>query len=140
MNNKLLEDARAAGFDLYNGNLVVWIGSTPIDIGLELIKFAELQQPQWIDSNIAKPSLLEGQDYSKNVFGLYKSYQDKLRLSVFQLIVVNELENGYEWAWAKLGDSWADLRESECEFDDDYEVMYWMPINLPSPPINTEGE
>ena len=107
-------------------------------LNIKLARFAALQQPQWIDSTIEKPSLIEGQDYSKNVFGLYKSYKDKLRLSVFQLIVVNELENGYEWAWAKLGNSCADLREYECEFDDDYEVMYWMPIDFPSSPTNTE--
>ena len=134
MNNKFLDDARAAGFIV---NLEGRICSEDYVITRNLEKFAELQIPQWIDSNIEKPSLLEGQDYSKNVFGLYKSYQDKLILSVFQLIVVNELDNGYELAWAKLGNSCADLLEYECKFDDDYEVMYWMPIDLPSPPINT---
>ena len=131
---KLLDDAKAAGFEILNGYI---FAGTRI-INEPLAKFAELQQPQWIDAKLTRPDYVEGQDYSKNVFGLYKSYQDKLRLSVFQLIVVNELENGYEWAWAKLGNSCADLREYECEWDDDYEVMYWMPIDLPSPPINTE--
>ena len=136
MSNKLLDDARAAGFDISDEH--IFAVDRDGEVSKQLAKFAELQKPQWIYSNIAKPSLLEGQDYSKNVFGLYKSYQDKLRLSVFQLIVVNELENGYELAWAKLGNSCADLREYACEFDDDYEVMYWMPIDLPSPPTDKE--
>ena len=133
---KLLEDAKAAGFYVSDEGFI--FNFDGFDINSKLAKFAAFQQPRWIDSNIERPDFIEGQDYSKNVFGLYKSYQDKLILSVFQLIVVNELDNGYEWAWAKLGNNCADLREYECEFDDDYEVMYWMPIDLPSPPINTE--
>ena len=133
---KLLEDAKEAGFYVSDEGFIFSFDG--LNINSKLAKFAALQQPQWIDASIEKPSIQEGKDYSKNVFCLYKDYKGNLNLSIFKLIVVNELENGYEWAWAKLGNSCADLREYECEFDDDYEVMYWMPIDLPEPPITTE--
>ena len=135
--DKLMEDAKSAGFYVSDEGFI--FSFDDFNINSKLAKFATLQQPQWIDSSVESPSIPEGKDSSKNVFGLYKEYKGNLNLSVFQYLIVNELESSYEYAWAKLGRNWHDLRDDECEFDDDYEVMYWMPIDLPSPPINTEG-
>ena len=136
--NKLLDDATAAGFCTIGDGIYTCEKYEAREITKELAKFADLQQPQWIDSTIESPFIQEGKDYSKNVFGLYKDYKGNLNLSIFQYLIIDELEDCYEYAWAKLGRNWHDLRDDECEFDDDYEVMYWMPIDLPSPPINTE--
>ena len=53
MNNKLLEDARAAGFCVSDeGRIHYYYG---FNINSQLAKFAELQQPQWISVNNELP-------------------------------------------------------------------------------------
>ena len=138
MNKKLLDDAREAGLFVHGSNIYAGTYEKNKNITNELVKFAELQQPQWIDAKLTQPYYVEGKDYSLNVFGLYKGYKEKLTLSIFQLIFSDDDEGNAGYAWARIQNYWHDLREAECEWDDDYEVMYWMPIELLCPPINTE--
>ena len=137
MNQKLLDDARAAGFYI-DAEGKIFSASTLNYVNTELAKFAALQQPQWIDAKLTRPYYVEGKDYSLNVFGLYKGYKDKLTLSIFQLIFSDDDEGNAGYAWARIRNHWNDLREAECECDDDYEMMYWMPIELPSPPTDKD--
>ena len=90
-------------------------------------QLAEAKMP-WIDASVERPKFIRGEDYSENVFGVYKGYQDKPILSIFQLIYVDADEAGSGWAWAKMSDKYGNLREAECDYDDDYEVTHWMPM------------
>ena len=140
MNNKLLEDARAAGFDLYNGNLVVWIGSTPIDIGLELIKFAELQQPQWISVNESLPDkkclayYINEMGNKRTVCAKYTKKYSEEAGSDDDWIEYCDADDTYYYpeGWYEIIDNWDDYNSVTIN----YQVTHWMP--LPSPPINTE--
>ena len=83
---------------------------------------------QWIDVSVERPKFIEGENYSENVFGIYKDCQGNLVLSVFQLIYVDADAEGSGWVWAKISENYSDLRYAECKFDDNYEVIRWSPI------------
>lgn len=61
MKNKLLEDAKASGFDIGRFNERIYakdlIAKASIEITEELTKFAALQQPQWI--SVDKDSIIK---------------------------------------------------------------------------------
>ena len=91
----------------------------------------------WISVDDNVPEFIDGKDYSKNVFALYKDYQGKLKFSVFKYVTVFD-DNIYFFTWARINEAYSDLREADCEYDDDYEVTHWMP--MPSNPPVKVGE
>jgi hypothetical protein len=76
--------------------------------------------PVWIDSNKITPPLIDGQDYSKNVWGW-----DGFKIMIVSFFVD---QDGYHWANA-YGNVFDD-----AEFDDDYDIKLWQPITIPSHP------
>jgi len=75
----------------------------------------------WIDSELQKPELLENKDYSINVWGW-----DGKGI----LVVAWCVEPGEGWFWANAyGNIFGD-----AEFDDDYDIKLWKPIEIPTPP------
>ena len=94
------------------------------------------QQPKqipdgWVSLEDAKPEYIENKDYSQNVIGITKSGY----MGIFSLIYIDNGESDSGWAWAKANSVFSDIRKTECEFDDDYEVTHWMP--LPPPPTTS---
>jgi len=87
---------------------------------------------QWISVKDKMPEYLEGKDYSANVLGICKLSDTHSYMGIFNIFIAEYTEDGHLWAWAKLERCWDDLRNGECEFDDDYEITHWMP--LPEPP------
>jgi hypothetical protein len=74
----------------------------------------------WIDAELQHPELLEDKDYSKNVWG----WDGK------NILVVCFFVDFDGWYWANAsGDVFGDP-----EFDDDYDIKYWQPILIPTPP------
>jgi hypothetical protein len=89
---------------------------------------------EWISVNDRLPEFIEGKDYSVNVLCVALGYQSKPYISIFNRCIVDYTEEGHKWAWGKLSQSFGDLREADCEFDDDYEVTHWIPLpELPNP-------
>ena len=75
----------------------------------------------WIDVNKELPPLIEGQDYSENVWG----WDGK------NILVVGIFVDWDGWHWANAyGDVFGDT-----EFDDDYDIKFWQPIIIPGKPI-----
>lgn len=74
----------------------------------------------WVESDREKPPIIEGKDCSENVWGW-----DGHNILVVSYFIGDE---GYYWANC-YGDVFGD-----AEFDDDYEITHWMPINVPKPP------
>ena len=74
----------------------------------------------WINSGEANPPLVDGQDYSENVWGW----------DGHNILIVTYFTDGYGWHWANAyGDIFG-----EAQFDDDYDIRYWQPIFIPLPP------
>ena len=86
---------------------------------------------EWISVKDKLPDFIDGKDYSENVLGVYIGYQEKQYVQVFNRAVVEIDEDGYQWSWARLASCYGDLRQAECEWDDDYTVTHWMPLPLP---------
>jgi hypothetical protein len=74
----------------------------------------------WINVEEVQPPLIQGQDYSANVWGW-----DGLHILVVSFFIDSD---GWHWANA-YGNVWGD-----AEFDDDYDIKYWKPITIPLPP------
>ena len=74
----------------------------------------------WIDAEKTQPPLIQGQDYSANVWGW-----DGLHILVVSFFIDPD---GWHWANA-YGDVWGD-----AEFDDHYDIKFWQPIAIPLPP------
>ena len=76
----------------------------------------------WIDSNLRKPPLVEGQDYSEKVWGWDANQNATL--------VVEFYHDSDGWHWANAyGNVWGD-----AFFDDDYNITHWQPILIPGSP------
>lgn len=79
----------------------------------------------WIDTEKKQPPLIEGQDYSENVWGW----------DGHKVLVVAYFYDGEAWQWANAhGDVFG-----AAELDNDYDIKYWQPIVIPLPPID-DGE
>lgn len=75
----------------------------------------------WINAEKTQPPLIEGEDYSLNVWGWDG---DALRVVAFY-------NDTNEWGWGNCyGDIWGD-----AELDDAYKIQYWKPILIPVPPV-----
>ena len=73
----------------------------------------------WISTKDRTPELLEGRNYSPNVFAWCND-----ELMVMSYVYINN--DGWFWASAN-GDIYG-----HAELDDDYQPIHWMP--LPEPP------
>lgn len=82
----------------------------------------------WISVKDRLPEFISDKDYSDNVLCVVTGYNNKSYISVFNRCIVDSTEDSYQWAWAKISQCFGDLRDADCEFDDDYEVTHWMPI------------
>lgn len=113
---QLTHDRRAA-----NLQAVEWNGR---DLLLE-IEHLQLREEQtsdnvWIDAEKQKPPLIDGKDYSANVWG----WDGK------NILIVSYFDDGNDWHWANTyGSVFGD-----AYFDDDYQIKYWQPIAIPEPP------
>jgi hypothetical protein len=145
LTDKELQMAKKAGLHVANkdayskatlGDLLA-MNESPFDgysynnITDELAKFAELIRddsvPKWISVDDRLPDFMQDKDFSENVIGICRYNNDKTYMSVFQRIYVND-----SWAWSKISAFFSDIREAECDFDDDYDITHWQP--LPSAP------
>ena len=107
--NKLLDDAKAAGFDVQG--YVIFIPNVSVDdITKELAKFAELQQPQWISVKDRLPEITD--EYY--LFGGF-------------------IHNG---KWESHSMHWSTDIDYNMKILKFSELSHWMPLS--SPPINTE--
>lgn len=80
----------------------------------------------WIDADIEQPPLVEGKDYSGNVWGWDGD----------TLLVVAFFNDADVWGWGNCyGDVFGD-----AELDDDYEILFWKNIDIPEPPIESKLE
>lgn len=75
---------------------------------------------EWISVKERVPDTEEGKDYSKNVWG----WDGK------KILVVELFWDIDRWRW---GNCYGDVF-GVGEFDDDYNITHWMPINFPKPP------
>ena len=97
-----------------------------------------MKTDNWISVKDKVPDFIDGKDYtSENVFALYKGYQGEPTLSVFTYIRAYD-DHTFFSTWARIRETYSDLREAECEYDDNYEVTHWMP--MPSNPPVMIGE
>ena len=118
MKNKLLDDAREAGFDIADGH--IFSVDRDGEVSKQLAKFAELQQPQWIRVKDRLPKL---GDYSVLAYFSENGGIDMVHVEdYFKDITAGHDEKGNQaytkwYMWQK--------------------VTHWMP--LPKPPIKTEG-
>lgn len=83
---------------------------------------------KWIDVNVATPDLIEGKDYSENVFAIVDG---ELKVMCYGYYHDSEC-GGFFWANCN-GDIFG-----EAEWDDDYNVTAWMPLPKVSD-FNAEG-
>ncbi len=75
----------------------------------------------WINTEESRPPLVDGRNYSMNVWG----WDGK------NILVVALFIEGDFWFWANAyGNVFG-----EAEFDDDYEIICWQPIVIPLPPL-----
>lgn len=102
------------------------------DFGNPIPLFTSPPKHEWISVKDRLPKYLEGKEYSANVLGLCKGYKDIYYISIFNVCIVDYTEDGHQYAWARLSQCFGDLRDADCEWDDDYEVTHWQP--LPEPP------
>lgn len=85
-----------------------------------------VEETAWVNACERTPDLIEGEDYSENVFAICEG------LSGIQVMCLcwnpseDDAERGYFWAnaYGKI--------DGECEFDDDYKVTHWQ--SLPTTP------
>ncbi len=117
------QDARVRELELINSNAELRKQQAEITRLTELVR-----QGEWISVNDRLPEYLEGKDYSENVLCIFIGYQKKQCVSIFNRVIVELAEDGHQWAWARLSACYGDLREAECEWDDDYEVTHWQPL------------
>lgn len=78
---------------------------------------------QWISVDDYVPDLIVKQDCSKNVFALCDG-----KVLVMTYCFIKEDDGHYVWC-----NCYGDIN-GDGEFDNNYEVTHWMPIELPSPP------
>ena len=109
MNQKLLDDARAAGFDVYINGVVFDFGN--YDIANELAKFSELQQPQWISVTEKLPNEL-------------------------QAIIAYRDADGWQVICYFFHNAFIIYDINTEKMIEAYGISHWM--STPSPPINTE--
>ena len=83
---------------------------------------------EWISVKDRMPDYIEGKDYSENVLAMYSVGENTSYMGIFNLVIVEYTEDGHQWAWGKLDSCYSDIRDSEPEWDDDYEVTHWMPL------------
>ena len=77
---------------------------------------------EWISVKDRLPEFIENKFVSENVLGVVDG-----KIGVYCRFI----DEG--WYWTKVHNiGWEDLRESETEANDEYEVTHWMP--LPEPP------
>lgn len=96
------------------------------------------QNDGWISVSDGLPDYIEGNDYSENVLGMYQVGECS-HMGIFNIFIVGHTANGHTFAWAKLNTCWDDLRDSEPEYDDDYEVTHWMPLPAPPKAMSEKG-
>lgn len=75
----------------------------------------------WIDATKQTPDLIEGKDYSENVLAVINGH-----LGVACYCYIEGDDGGFVWA-----NCYNDL-DGDAEFDDEYDVTWWMP--KPTPP------
>lgn len=75
----------------------------------------------WIDVNEALPILVNGKNYSENVWGW-----DGHSVLVVATFIDSD---GFFWAGCNNGSVFSDAL-----FDDDYDIKCWQPIFIPRPP------
>ncbi len=79
----------------------------------------------WIDSNEYRPELIQGKDYSENVWGYDPEYEKILVVCLF-------VESDGEWFWCNCyGEVFGD---GKALLDDAYNIKYWQPIAIPEKP------
>ena len=76
----------------------------------------------WIDAEQQKPELLNNEYRSTNVWGW-----DGKNI----LVVAWCVDPGEGWFW---GNAYGNIF-GDAEFDDDYDIKLWKPIEIPKPPI-----
>ncbi|KJV08021.1 hypothetical protein [Methylocucumis oryzae] len=85
-------------------------------------EFRDLLSMSWIDAKKETPKILNSVNHSDNVWGW-----DGHNIMVVAYFID---EDGGHWANA-YGNVWGD-----AEFDDDYDIKAWQPIEIPLPPNN----
>jgi hypothetical protein len=76
----------------------------------------------WINADHQKPPLVDGQYYSKAVWGF-----DGNEILV---VTFHSYKTGTNWV-----NCYGDVLDPDIyEWDDDYDIKYWMPIDIPEPP------
>ena len=76
---------------------------------------------RWRDPKEELPELLPGCDYSNNVLAQVKGFTET---QVMCLLFVPDDEGGWGYVW---GNCYGDIN-GEAEWDDDYEIIGWRPI------------
>lgn len=76
---------------------------------------------RWRDPKEERPELLPNRDYSNNVLAQVEGYTET---QVMCLLYVPDDEGGWGYVW---GNCYGDIN-GEAEWDDDYEVIGWRPI------------
>ena len=139
MNQKLLDDARAAGFHIDNNKHKELSASNIFLIEL-LTKFAELQKPQWISVKDGLPEkkclayYINEMGNKRTVCAKYtKKYTEESR-SDDEWIDYCETDDTYYYpeGWYEMIDNWDDYNFVTIN----YQVTHWMP--LPSPPTDKD--
>jgi len=102
--------------------LTTWIIKT---MNEELTRVENVHLGGWINANEVQPPLIENLDQSANVWGW-----DGYKIMVVALFVDPD---GWYWANA-YGNVFCD-----AEYDDEYDIKYWQPIAIPTPPNHTEN-
>ena len=76
---------------------------------------------RWIDPKDELPELLPGCDYSNNVLAQVEGFTET---QVMCLLFIPDDEGGWGYVWANC---YGDIN-GEAEWDDDYVVIGWRPI------------
>lgn len=76
---------------------------------------------RWRDPKEELPELLPGRDYSNNVLAQVEGFTET---QVMGLLYVPDEEGGWGYVW---GNCYGDIN-GEAEWDDDYEIIGWRPI------------
>ena len=86
----------------------------------KVIEYAN--QSKWISVEDGTPEMLEGENYSKNVFAICKELHG---LQVFCYCYnPSETDNERGFFWANCYQN----IDGECEFDDNYTITHWQPL------------
>ena len=88
-------------------------------INIANIAFKEAMR--WRDPKEELPELLPNRDYSNNVLAQVEGYTET---QVMCLLFVPDDEGGWGYVW---GNCYGDIN-GEAEWDDDYDVVGWKPI------------